>query len=223
MVLLIIEVYPKAQSLLKWVEVILKGARMKKLLFFSLLLVQSISYAQTPTGVGGFVLNTDVKQYKSELKAETTLPIRFMEGISEVEIQQRPGFKSGYIAYGNCAAPGKVVRIKLKYKDSSKDYYEELLEAYRDKFGKPKWLGDPFHVISTWKWSFKEGNNQVEIYLQHNLSNKDEKLGNSVKMTMLNLLKDELTCFSEKNPDFRKSTPVNGATDKVELEDLIPK
>ncbi len=196
---------------------------MKKILFFSLLLVQSISYAQTPTGVGGFVLNTDVKQYKSELKAKTTLPIRFMEGISEVEIQQRPGFKSGYIAYGNCAAPGKVVRIKLKYKDSSKNYYEELLEAYRDKFGKPKWLGDPFHVISTWKWSFKDGNNQVEIFLQHNLSNKDEKLGNSVKVTMLNMLIDELECFRAKNPDFRKANPVKGAADKVDLEDLIPK
>ncbi len=196
---------------------------MKKILFFSLLLVQSISYAQTPTGVGGFVLNTDVKQYKSELKAKTTLPIRFMEGISEVEIQPRPGFKSGYIAYGNCAAPGKVVRIKLKYKDSSKSYYEELLEAYRDKFGKPKWLGDPFHVVSTWKWSFKDGNNQVEIFLQHNLSDEDEKLGNSVKVTMLNMLIDELECFRGKNPDFRKSNPVKGAADKVTLEDLIPK
>lgn len=195
---------------------------MRKIWFFTLLFVHSLSIAQTPGGIGGFELNTDVEQYRNFLKAETTLPIRFMEGINEVEIQQRPGFKSGYIAYGNCAAPGKVVRIKLKYKDSSKGFYEKLLEGYRDKFGKPQWLGDPFHVISTWRWSFKDGSNKVDIYLQHNLSNKEEKLGNSMKMTMLNLVKDELDCFAAKNPDFRKSKQDKSSNNSVLIEDLIP-
>ena len=176
-----------------------------------------------PTEIGGFVLNTDVKSYKNFLKPETTLPIRFMEGISEVEIQQRPGFKSGYLAYGTCAAPGKVVRIKLKYKDSSKGFYEDLLDAYKDKLGKPKWLGDPFHVISTWKWSFKDGSNEVDVYLQHNLSNAEEKLGNSVKITMLNLVRDEISCFAEKNPNFRGSNVQKGSQAKVSPKDLIPK
>ncbi len=195
---------------------------MKYSILFGLLLVSNISNAQTPTSIGGFELNTDVKQYKSFLKAETTLPIRFMEGISEVEIRRRPGFKSGYIAYGNCAEPGKIVRIKLKYKESSKDFFKELLDAYQDKFGKPKWLGDPFHVVSTWKWSFEDGDNQVSIYLQHNLSNAEEKLGNSVKITMLNLVNDEIDCFSAQNPDFRKANPQNGQPGPVKFADLVP-
>jgi hypothetical protein len=195
---------------------------MKKLLFFSLLFVHNISIAQTPTQIGGFTLNTDVEQVKNYLKPETTLPIRFMEALQEVEIQRRPGFKSGYIAYGTCAAPGKIVRIKLKYKESSKDFYEELLEAYKDQFGKPKWLGDPFHVISTWRWLFKDGENQVEMYLQHNLSNKEEKLGNSIKMTMVNLVEDEVDCFAAKNPDFRQSNQEKIDHDSVEFKDLIP-
>ncbi len=195
---------------------------MKKLLLLSVILIANTSFAQPPTGVGGFVLDTDVALYEPFLKPETTLPIRFMEGINEVEIQKRPGFKSGYIAYGNCAAPGKIVRIKLKYKNSSKDFYEDLLEAYKDKFGKPKWLGDPFHVISTWKWSFKDADSRIDIYLQHNLSNAEEKLGNSVKMTMLNLVKDELDCFAALNPDFRKPVVTEGSKAKVSLADLIP-
>ncbi len=195
---------------------------MKKILLFSLLLTCNVSIAQTPTEIGGFKLNTDIEQYKSFLKADTTLPIRFMEGIREVETQKRPGFKSGYIAYGTCAAPGKVVRIKLKYKNSSKKFYEELLEAYQDKFGKAKWLGDPFHVISTWKWSFEEGHNRVDIYLQHNLSNAEEKLGNSVKMTMLNLVRDEINCFEAQNPDYRESIEHEDSGKTVSLEDLLP-
>jgi hypothetical protein len=196
---------------------------MKKVLFITLLFVHQISIAQTPTQIGGFALNTDIEQYKSYLKPETTLPIRFMEALQEVETQQRPGFKSGYIAYGTCAAPGKIVRIKLKYKESSKKFYEKLLDGYREQFGKPKWLGDPFHVISTWKWSFKEGDNQVEMYLQHNLSNKEEKLGNSIKMTMVNLVEGEVDCFASKNPGFRQSNQEQIDNDSVEFKDLIPK
>jgi hypothetical protein len=195
---------------------------MKKFLLFSILLICNTSIAQTPTGIGGFELNTDIKQYEPFLKASTTLPMRFMEGISEVETQKRPGFKSGYIAYGTCAAPGKVVRIKLKYKNTSKSFYKELLEAYQDKFGKAKWLGDPFHVISTWKWSFEDVDTRVDLYLQHNLSNAEEKLGNSVKITMLNLVRDEISCFETQNPDFRKSIEAEESGKTVSLEDLLP-
>ena len=195
---------------------------MKKLFFLILILFHNYSFAQTPMQIGGFVLNTDIEQYKEFLKAETTLPIRFMEALQEVEIQEKPGFKSGYIAYGTCAAPGKIARIKLKYKDSSKDFYKKLLKAYKDKFGKAKWLGDPFRVVSVWRWSFKEKNSQVDIYLQHNLSDKEEKIGNSIKMTMVNLVNDEIDCFNEKNPEFRRKTTKMSASDKVDMADMIP-
>ena len=195
---------------------------MKKILLFAFFLVPGISLAEMPTRIGGFALNTDVEQYQDQLKPETTLPIRFMEAIKEVEIRHSPGFKSGYIAYGTCAAPGKIVRIKLKYQDRSKDFYEKLLESYRQKFGRPQWLGDPFHVVSTWKWSFGEGEQEVDLYLQHNLSDKDEKYGNSVKLTMVNMVEREMACFVKQNPDFRSddSSVVKGA--KVEWEDLLP-
>lgn len=195
---------------------------MKKILLITLLLVPGIAVAEMPTQVGGFVLNTDVERYQDRLKPETTLPIRFMEAIKEVETRHSPGFKSGYIAYGSCAAPGKIVRIKLKYEDGSKGFYEKLLDSYRDKFGKPQWLGDPFHVVSTWKWSFGEGEQKVDLYLQHNLSDKDEKFGNSVKLTMVNMVEQEMACFVKQNPDFRGDNPAVGKGARVKWEDLLP-
>ena len=199
---------------------------MKKILLVLLLMLPGICGAQyeLPTRIGGFVLNTDIEQYKDVLRGETTLPIRFMEALEEVEVRPRPGFKSGYIAYGTCAAPGKIVRIKLKYKDSSKKYYKKLLKAYRARFGKGKWLGDPFHVVSTWQWSFKEGDQQVNLYLQHNLSDTEEKFGNSVKLTMLNLVGEEIQCFTEKNPDYRATAGTEEVDhDAADWEDLIPR
>ena len=195
---------------------------MKKYLFSLLLLLPGLSQADMPTQVGGFVLNSDIDQYASQLKTETTLPIRFMEAIKEVEVKGSSGFKSGYVAYGSCAAPGKIVRVKLKYRDSGKGFYEKLLKSYKQKFGKPRWLGDPFHVVSTWKWSFREGAQKIDLYLQHNLSNKEEKFGNSVKLTMLNMVEDELNCFVEQNPDFRKSNQTFDKSAKASWEELLP-
>ncbi len=195
---------------------------MKKTLFIALVLIPGISLAEMPTRIGGFTLNTDIEQYQALLKTETTLPIRFMEAIKEVEVHGSSGFKSGYVAYGSCAAPGKIVRIKLKYRDSSKRFYEKLLKSYREKYGKPRWLGDPFHVVSTWKWSFGEGDERVDLYLQHNLSDKEEKFGNSVKLTMVNMVENEMHCFVEKNPDFRKPMKPVDQEATVSWEELLP-
>ena len=49
-----------------------------------------------------------------------------MESIREVEIKPIKGFKSGLIAYGTCAAQNRVVRIKLKYSDDTKAFYQKL-------------------------------------------------------------------------------------------------
>ncbi len=195
---------------------------MKLLIFFMVLLAHTAT-AQTPTQIGGFKLNSDITQYKHLLKTETTQSIRFLEALEEAEIQNVPGFRSGYIAYGTCANPGKIVRIKLKYKDASKAFYEELLEIYNKKFDKPKWLGDAFHVISIWKWSFLDNGTKVDLYLQHNLTDKSQKIGNSVKMTMVNLVKDEVDCFEKKNPDFRHSNPEKTDNDTIKWEALIPR
>ncbi len=204
---------------MKTVETNLK----KALLLLPLLLIHNSSLANTPTEIAGFVLNSDIAEYESVIKSETIQPIRFNEALSEAEIQNVPGFRSGYIAYGTCASPGKIVRVKLKYKNSSEKYYEELLETYEDRFGKAEWLGDAFHVVSIWKWSFEENGTQVDLYLQHNLGRIDEKLGNSVKMTMLNLVEDERDCFATKFPDYRQSEEADIDEEGIELEELLPK
>ena len=197
---------------------------MKKLLLLIVLSFPCISFAQTPVQIGGISLGADIQDYEQYLKPQTALPIRFMEYLQEVELDRLPGFKSGYLAYGNCAEPGKIVRIKLKYRDSSKSFFKALLEKYKDKFGKPdKWLGDPFHVVTAWQWSFTENGQHIELYLQHNLSDEEQKLGNSVKLTLTDLILHEQSCFTEKFPDYRASNAPDTDSHKVTWEDLIPK
>ncbi|MEH6578439.1 MAG: hypothetical protein V7731_15370 [Amphritea sp.] len=187
-------------------------------------LFSSACLAQMPTQIAGIKLNSDISEYDDYIKSQTTLPIRFMEYLDEVEVRRFSDFKSGYIAYGNCAQPGKIVRIKLKYNNSSKKYFENLLEEYKDQLGKPdEWQGDPFHVVTAWKWSFSEGNNQVDLFLQHNVSDADFKIGTSMKLTMTNLIEAEKNCFNEKYPDFRKAAKMVTDTKASDWEGLIPR
>ena len=100
-----------------------------------------------PQQVAVFKLNSNIADVKDYVIMETALPIRYLENIEEVEIKPIEGLKSGLIAYATCSAPGHIVRIKLKYKDSSKKFYEDLLKRIKNKYGNPsEYRGDPFHI-----------------------------------------------------------------------------
>ncbi|MGD9325031.1 MAG: hypothetical protein PVG26_13465, partial [Desulfobacterales bacterium] len=173
----------------------------KRLLFITvlaLLWVAGICLAgEVPHQISVFVLNRDIADFKDYVIMESALPIRYMENIEEVEIKSIKGLKTGYIAYATCAAPGHIVRIKLKYKDSSKKFFKDLLKQIEKKYGEPdEYRGDPFHILIAWKWSFidKEGN-RISLNLQHNFQDPNQKMGNAIKLTMWNLVEEDQQCY----------------------------
>lgn len=184
---------------------------------------------QVPHQVGGFVLGDDVSNYQEQLQMGTDLPIRHMESIHEVEIKKNALFKSGLISYGKCAEPGKIIRIKLKYADSSREFYDALLERFKERFGEPhEWRGDSFQVVIAWKWSFKDkDNNRISLILQHNVEDIEQKMGNSIKMTMTSQVEKEKHCYEAKQPpkDLKKRLPSPVIKDREALDwdMLIPK
>jgi len=161
---------------------------------------------EAPHQISVFVLDQNISELKEYVIMETALPIRHMENIEEVEIKAIEGIKSGLIAYATCSAPGHIVRIKLKYKDSSKKFYEELLKQIKKKFGEPdEYEGDPFHIVVSWKWSFvNKKNEHVSMTLQHNSLDTEEKIGNSIKLTNGSLIEEDLKCYKEKALDQRQ-------------------
>ena len=184
---------------------------MKKFIIISLNLaafvVCGIGLAgEAPHQISAFVLGKNISEFKDYVIMETALPIRYMENIEEVEIKALEGIKSGLIAYATCAEPGKIVRIKLKYKDPSKKFYEELLNKIKNKFGKPdEYRGDPFHIVLSWKWSFvNQKNERITMTLEHNTLDTEEKLGNSIKLTNRSAMADDLKCYREKALDHRQ-------------------
>ena len=180
-----------------------------------LLFITSLAYlgiagiclaGEAPHQVGVFVLNRDIADFKDYVIMETALPIRYMENIKEVEVKPIKGFKSGLIAYASCTAPGHIVRIKLKYKDSSKTFFENLLKRVKKKYGQPDdYLGDPFQILIAWKWSFTDDeDNHISLTLQHNSLDAEEKKGNAIKLAMTNLIEKDQDCHKRKALEHRE-------------------
>jgi hypothetical protein len=180
--------------------------------------------AEAPTRVGGFQLGEDISIYKDRVDMSTVLPIRYAESIMEVEVNGTDMITSGLIAYGTCAVPGKIVRIKLKYADSGKDFYDALLAKLENKFGKPgEWRGDPFHIVIAWKWSFVDkSKNRISLILQHNKQDSDEKVGNSIKLTLTDDVEKERRCYEKNHPVVSEPLPGKLAL-KLDWDLLVPR
>ncbi len=176
-----------------------------------------------PHTIGGITLGGNLDEFKNLLEMGTVLPIRHMESLQEVEVKRIPGYKSGLVYYTTCMKPSRIIRIKLKYEDRSRKFYEKLLERFKRKFGQPtEWRGDPFRVIIAWKWSFTDSeNNTISMILQHNIKDAEEKMGNVIKMTMTNLYAGESVCFDMANPG-GASGPSN-AGGAVNWDNLVPR
>ncbi len=146
---------------------------------------------EVPHEVGGFVLGSDVTEYPN---------IEYANALKEVVVYDWHGFDKGIISYGVCANPGEIVKIKLKYENSNKDFFKQLLRKYTKKFGKPtEWKGDSFGILHIWKWKFvDEKNNRVHLILQHNLKNPNENIGNVVKLFYPDSIIREQKCFAEQ-------------------------
>ena len=164
-----------------------------------ILAMTGTGHANAPHQIGPFILNHDIAKFADYVYMDTTLPIRYMESIHEVEIKPIKGFKSGLIAYGTCATSNHIVRIKLKYKDNSKDFFEKLKKRIVKRFGESdEYRGDPFHIVIAWKWSFvDENNHKISLTLQHNTRDEEEKMGNSIKLSMTRLIDDERECHAK--------------------------
>ncbi len=159
-----------------------------------------------PQAVGPFALGQDIAELATLLKMETALPLRYQEYLNEVEIKPLEGFKAGLVTYGLCAQPGQVVRIKLKYLDSRREFYDALLERVKQRFGRPsEYNGDPFHIVISWKWSFADADGRrVTLNLAHNTRDVEEKYGNTLKLTMLDAIAEERQCYLQQNPVVRE-------------------
>ncbi len=119
---------------------------MKKYIFFGLVLMSlggaNIVQADVPHELAGFVLGGRMNDFKGQAQMSTVLSVRYLESLKEVEAREIKGFKTGLVTYGTCIEPSRIVRLKFKYADDSKRFFDELLKRYKANLGEPdEWRG----------------------------------------------------------------------------------
>jgi hypothetical protein len=180
--------------------------------------------AETPHQLAGFVLGDQFSKYQDLVDMQTKMPLRRSKSIDAIEMRDLKGFKYGLIWVGNCTVPSRIVSIRMKYADSSKEFYDELLKRYKQRFGDPsEWRGDPFHIVISWKWSFVDDQkNKISMILEYNRKDEDETVGNTIKLTMWNLIEEERNCEKKNLPEpVEKSAKTEGEPLNWDL--LIPR
>lgn len=172
--------------------------------FFILVMIAQPVYGGTgfPIHVGGFALGDDIFDHADKVEMKSCRSLRYMDFIQEGEVDNLPGFKSGLIAFGTCDRPNKILRIKLKYEDGSKRFFNQLKQRFEQSFGRPdEYVGDSFKVVIAWKWSFEDKSGErISLTLQHNSMNPEEKIGNAVKLTLTSQMERERACFEARQP-----------------------
>jgi len=196
------------------------------MLFLWLFLASSVQAQVMPTTLAGIVLGADIATIHEICRMDTAIPLVQERHLKEMQLlpQFVPGIKSGTVAYANCAQIGRIVRIKLKFDNNSRIFFDSMLKRYKERFGEPKeWRGDPFQTVMSWKWSFADSTGQrVNLELTHS-KDEDYKTGNFVKMTLRSLWEEEAACLKKKwgqsAEDLDSPTPPH----KLDYMLLIPK
>jgi hypothetical protein len=174
------------------------------LILATTLILPRTSFADTPHQIAGFALGTNISQYQDLLRMDSVIPIRHMEYLSEIETKPIEGYKNGYILFGNCREAGRIVKIKMKYAYSDREFYDQLLNNFKKKFGAPtEWRGDAFQTLISWKWSFiDKANNKISMILQHYTGDDEEYTsGNSLKISSTSAIDRERQCYEMKEPE----------------------
>jgi len=179
------------------------------LIFFSVLMLFfpiETPAEHAPLEIAGFRLGEDITEYSD---------IEYTNFLKEVVVTDWHGFRKGIISYGICAFPGKIVKIRMKYEDGSRVFFDTLLKKYKQKFGKPdEYEGDAFGILRIWKWRFLDKNqNLVTMSLQHNPQDETENIGNIVKLSYPEREEEERLCFVQQCEENRT------AEDKQRLEE----
>lgn len=176
------------------------------LLLAALLLVWgpvALAAGGSPKTLAAYTLGQDVSTSAEYLDMASAQTIWNQEWFKQVEVKGLPGFRNGYLIYGNCNAAGLILRIKLKYEDSSFGFFERLQKALQERYGRGEWRGDPFGTLHTWKWGFTdEKGDSISLILQHYAGTDTSYTeGNSIRLANRSAMTREKACGEAREKD----------------------
>ena len=183
-------------------------------LLLSLLFVpQFLSAQSAPVGVGGFSLGSQIDSYSCPMS-----PNYLKEKIVDME----NGFRKGTLYYGTYKYPDQILKMKLKYMDKSRRFFNQLEQRLTKRYGKPDtWAGDAFQLQTIWKWHFTDSTGQaVSMTIEYNSKDIELSIGTVIKLSYPMKIEEERISSMKRNALPPSSTP--GQKKDVDWQALLP-
>lgn len=177
-----------------------------------------------PKGIAGIVLGENIEQFADKVRMDTAGVPWGLGHLKRVEFVPAPGFRSGYVEYGACARPGRIVRVKLNYEDESLRFFNTVLDALKKQYGqRPEWRGDAFGALRVWKWSVPDAQgNSVSIILQYYQGDDDNfSEGVSIRLGVRDWIDEEIAC-ARKRIEREPQRPASEDARSRDLDWLLP-
>jgi hypothetical protein len=156
--------------------------------------------AASPLTLAGIKIGQQSQEIASRLDKDTALPLWSQPYLTRVKLAPTRGYKSGYVSYGNCANPGRILRIKMKYQDGELKFAQELAQKLAVRFGKPvDFRGNSWGTASAYKWSIPlEKGASMSLILMHSISDDESYTkGNSIRIAVPKWIEQEKQCYDK--------------------------
>jgi hypothetical protein len=158
--------------------------------------------AETPTSLAGIALGEPAAKAKARVDVRKPRDVSDAPWVKRLPVSGDKFFDGGYVLVGTCAAPGAVVRIKMRYRNGDMDFFRKLSGEMLTLYGDPtQYKGDLEGRVMGNKWSFSDSRlRPVSLILQH-AEGEDPELGpgSTVKLTNWGLLEAERACWQQRH------------------------
>ncbi|EFL49995.1 conserved hypothetical protein [Solidesulfovibrio fructosivorans JJ]] len=179
--------------------------RCRAFVLFALLLLAAPTAvrAEAPSNLAGVTLGDTAKSYRGRLTIARERPVKNAPWVRRIPLRPDKYFASGYVLVGTCAAPGRVARIKARYRDGNLDFFRRISGDLLARYGDPtEYKGELDGRIMGNKWGFTDPwTRPVSLIVQH-VEGEDPETGagNTIKLTNWGLLEAERACWQERHP-----------------------
>jgi hypothetical protein len=158
--------------------------------------------AETPTSLAGIALGEPVGKAKARVDTRKVREVEGAPWIKRMAVSGDKFFSGGYALVGTCAAPGTVVRVKMRYREPGLDFFRKVSGEMLARYGDPtQYKGDLEGRVMGNKWSFSDARlRPVSLIVQHT-EGEDPELGagSTVKLTNWGLLEAERACWQQRH------------------------
>ncbi|CAG36487.1 hypothetical protein [Desulfotalea psychrophila] len=164
--------------------------------FFSLIFVlafaQTVFSEEVPEKISVFSLGSLIASYECPM---------YNNYLSTKVVPMTGVFRKASLYSGTCKSPGEILKMKFKYRDRSRKFFNALHEKIAEQYDqKGVWEGDSFGILSVWKWHFIDKDGQsVSLAIEYNEKNTELSMGTVIKLAYPVRIEEEKLCIIKKN------------------------